>query len=91
MKDTHFLYAIAALAIIGISATFIGYATDTLPTNAQRQIATTTSANIDTNKAKKDCSCCEDNLAAFKKIMEMRKGKKTVTRKKTDASDTTSK
>ena len=91
MKDTHFLYAIAVLAIIGISATFIGYTTDTLPTNAQRQIATTTSANIDISKAKKGCSCCEDNLAAFKKIMEMHKGKKTTVQKKINTSDTTSK
>ena len=30
MKDTHFLYTIAVLAIIGISATFIGYATENM-------------------------------------------------------------
>ena len=76
MKDIHFLYIIAVLAIIGISATFIGYATDRLPVYTPRQIGTTTSVNADSTNAKKGCSCCKEDLAKFKEFMEKRKRRK---------------
>ena len=76
MKDIHFLYIIAVLAIIGISATFIGYATDRLPVYTPRQIGTTTSVNADSTNAKKGCSCCKEDLAEFKEFMEKRKRRK---------------
>ena len=37
MKDTHFLYTLAALAGVGISLVFIGYATETLPMHTPKQ------------------------------------------------------
>ena len=61
MKDIHFLYIIAVLAIIGISATFIGYATDRLPVYTPRQIGTTTSVNTDSTNAEKGCGCCNED------------------------------
>ncbi len=73
MKDTHFLYIIAVLAIIGISITFVGYATDRLPVYSPRQIGTATSINADTTNVKKGCSCCKEDLAEFKEFMEKRK------------------
>ena len=76
MKDIHFLYIIAVLAIIGISATFIGYATDGLPVYTPRQIGTTTSVNADSTNAEKGCSCCKEDLAKFKEFMEKRKRRK---------------
>ena len=76
MKDIHFLYIIAVLAIIGISATFIGYATDRLPVYTPRQIGTTTSVNADSTNAEKGCSCCKEDLAKFKEFMEKRKRRK---------------
>ena len=76
MKDIHFLYIIAVLAIIGISATFIGYATDGLPVYTPRQIGTTTSVNADSTNAEKGCGCCKEDLAKFKEFMEKRKRRK---------------
>jgi hypothetical protein len=76
MKDIHFLYIIAVLAIIGISATFIGYATDRLPVYPPRQIGTTTSVNADSTNAEKGCGCCNEDLAEFKEFMEKRKRRK---------------
>ena len=76
MKDIHFLYIIAVLAIIGISATFIGYATDGLPVYTPRQIGTTTSVNADSTNAEKGCGCCNEDLAKFKEFMEKRKRRK---------------
>ena len=42
MKDTHFLYGIARLAVVGILACFMGYATNTLPMHTK---ATSTGRN----------------------------------------------
>lgn len=76
MKDTHFLYIIALLAIIGISVTFVGYATDRLPVHTPRQISTTASVNTDSTNAEKGCGCCKENLTKFKEFMEKRKRRK---------------
>ena len=76
MKDTHFLYIIAALAIIGVSATFIGYATGTLPIYTPQQIGRTTSVKNNATNAKKGCSCCNEDLAKFREFMEARKRRK---------------
>lgn len=82
MKDIHFLYIIAGLAIIGISVTFIGYATDRLPVHTPRQISTTTSVNADSTNAEKGCGCCNEDLAKFKEFMEKRKRRKAAAQQK---------
>ena len=56
MKDTHFLYSIATLAIGSIIAIFVSYATDTLPTQTLRN----STAAIATTPAAKNCSCCSE-------------------------------
>ena len=76
MKDTHFLYIIALLAIIGISVTFVGYATDRLPIYTPQQISAIPSVNADTTNTKKGCGCCKEDLAEFKEFMEKRKRRK---------------
>ena len=88
MKDIHFLYIIAVLAIIGISATFIGYATGTLPTYTPQQIGTTTSVNDNATNAKKGCSCCKEDLAKFRKFMEARKRRKAAADQQANAENT---
>lgn len=82
MKDIHFLYIIAGLAVIGISVTFIGYATDRLPVHTPRQIHTTASVNADSTNAKKGCGCCKKDLAKFKEFMEKRKRRKAAAQQK---------
>ena len=64
MKDTHFLYSIATLAIGSILAIFVGLATGTLPTATPR--------NASAALAKKDCSCCTEMTAAEKKAYRER-------------------
>ena len=54
MKDTHFLYSIATLAIGSIIAIFVSYATDTLPMHTPRNLT----AAITTTPATKNCACC---------------------------------
>ncbi len=61
MKDMHFLYSIATLAIGSILAIFVSLATGTLPTSTPRDardasaVRATTPA---TPTVKKDCDCC---------------------------------
>lgn len=88
MKDTHFLYIIAVLAIVGLSATFIGYATGTLPTYTPRQIETTISAGDNATEVKKGCSCCKEDLAKFREFMEKRKRRKAAAHQQANAQDT---
>ncbi len=59
MKDTHFLYSIATLAIGSIIAIFVGLATGSLPTSIQREVP----AVLATIPAKKDCDCCNEMTA----------------------------
>ena len=54
MKDTHFLYSIATLAIGSILVIFVSYATDSLPIATSRH----STAAIATPAAKKNCGCC---------------------------------
>lgn len=54
MKDTHFLYSIATLAIGSIFAIFVSYAAGTLPTMTPQE----TSPTIATTPAMKSCGCC---------------------------------
>ena len=65
MKDTHFLYSIATLAIGSILAIFVGLATGTLPTSTPREAS---AALATRTSEKKDCNCCSkvsaENLAA---------------------------
>ena len=87
MKDTHFLYTIVVLGVVAISAVFVGYATDTLPTNTPRRVATTPSGMI-TGKTEKGCNCCGERLAKFREFMEARKRKKAAAQQKSDAQST---
>lgn len=66
MKDTHFLYGVAILAVIGIITVFIVYATDTLP----KPVPTPVTAKAPkVTKQKKECSCCSEKLnEVLKKI-----------------------
>lgn len=91
MKDTHFLCVIAVLAIVGLSAIFIGYATGTLPTYTPRQIEATTSTNEDTTNVKKGCSCCKEDLAKFREFLEKRKRRKATADQQANAQNTASK
>ena len=59
MKDTHFLYSVATLAIGSILAIFVGLATGSLPTSIPREA----SAVIATTSITKDCNCCSDMSA----------------------------
>lgn len=54
MKDTHFLYSIATIALGSIIAIFVSYGTNALPTATRRAV---TSA-ISTTLVTKSCSCC---------------------------------
>lgn len=54
MKDTHFLYSIATLALGSIIAIFVSYATNTLPTHGQRD----STPAIATTSETKNCGCC---------------------------------
>ena len=83
MKDTHFLYIVGILAVVSISVVFVGYATDTLPTNTPRQAAITPADNI-TIKAEGGCNCCKERLAKFREFMEMRKRKKAAAQQESD-------
>ena len=66
MKDTHFLYSIATLAVGSILAIFVSLATGTLPTSTPREAS---AALTTTTSRKKDCGCCPEmtaqELAAF--------------------------
>ncbi|MYB92658.1 hypothetical protein F4167_10995 [Candidatus Poribacteria bacterium] len=68
MKDTHFLYSIATLAIGSILAIFVSLATGTLPTSTPRSA----SADFATTPAKKDCECCTGMTEAEKKAYRER-------------------
>lgn len=88
MKDTHFLYTFVVLGVVAISAVFVGYATDTLPTDTPRQVATTPSDNKLTGKTEKGCNCCGERLAKFREFMEARKRKKAAAQQRSDAQST---
>lgn len=90
MKDTHFLYAVFILGVVAIFAVFVGYATDTLPTNTPQQMATTPTANSIVN-GKKGCSCCNANLAKFREFMEARKRRKAAAQLESNAQSSVSK
>ncbi len=67
MKDTHFLYLIAALAVIGITTVFIAYATDTLPKHTPRVIY---SAPPKLTTEAKKCGCCSEKIDALTQIFK---------------------
>ena len=55
MKNTYILFTVIILTIVAISVVCVGYATDTLPTDTPRQIATAPIGNT-AIKTKKGCS-----------------------------------
>ena len=87
MKDTHFLYTIVVLGVVAISAVFVGYATDTLPTDTPGQVATTPSDKV-TGKTEKGCNCCKERLAKFREFMEARKRKQAAAQQKSGTQST---
>ena len=78
MKNTYILFTVIILTVVAISVVFVGYATDTLPTDTPRQIATAPIGNTAT-KTKKGCSCCKERLVKFREFMEMRERQKAAT------------
>ena len=63
MKDNIFVYSVGILAIVGILACFIGYATNALPMHTPKQkSAITTSAG-----KKKNCKCCAKRVERVRK------------------------
>ena len=87
MKDTHFLYSIATLAIGSILAIFVGLATGSLPTSIPREAREVSDA-IATTPTKKDCDCCSkmspQRLTAFRKRTEARRQQRTAYKKATE-------
>lgn len=74
MKDTHFLYGIAILAVFGITVVFVGYATDTLRMHSPKPqapaatiVPTVTTTPIG---KKKSCGCCSERLARIREIIK---------------------
>ena len=88
MRRTDFLYTVVILAVVAVVAVFVGYATETLPTDTPRQAATTPIGNV-SNKAEKGCNCCKERLAKFREFMEMRERRKAAAQAKIEAQDTT--
>lgn len=86
MKDTHILFTVIMIAVVAIFAVFVGYATDTLPTNTPRQVEP--AGNI-IGKAKGGCGCCKQRLAKFREFMEMRERRKATEQRKLEAQGTT--
>ena len=84
MKDAHFLHAITVFGIVAISVVFVGYATDTLPTDTPREMTTTSTDNI-IGEAEDGCGCCKQRLAKFREFMEMRKQRKAAEQQALDA------
>lgn len=67
MKDTHFLYIIAVLAVVGITTVFIAYATDTLPKHTPKTISSSPpKLTTDTKK----CGCCSEKRDALTQIFK---------------------
>ena len=72
MKKTHLLYSIAALAVFGILASVMGYATKTYLTpvpeeQAPEETTITTPAEMTTPAVKKKtCSCCNERIARLR-------------------------
>lgn len=62
MKDTHFLYIIAVLAVVGITTVFIAYATDTLLMHTPKVIS---SSPPKLTTQKKNCGCCAEKIDAY--------------------------
>ena len=87
MKDTHILLTVIMLAVVAIFAVFVGYATDTLPTNTPQQAEPRPAGNI-IGKTKDGCGCCKQRLAKFREFMEMRERKKAAEQQKLEAQDT---
>ena len=81
MKETHFLFSIATLAVGSILAVFASYATDTLPKHTPREF----SPVIATPPVAKNCGCCQkitaQELKAFRESSEaLRKRRQAYTK-----------
>ena len=68
MKDTHFLYSIAPLAIGSILSIFVSLSTGPLPTSTPREA----SGDFATTQANKNCECCTGMTEAEKKAYRER-------------------
>lgn len=87
MKDTHFLYSVATLAVGSILAIFVGLATGMLPKSPLREVRVS-SAVLATTPAKKDCDCCSkmtpQESAAFRQRNETLKKQRAAYQKATE-------
>lgn len=79
MKDTHWLYGIGVLAVLGILACFIGYATDTLPMSTPRQQAPVVTASPAVKP--KACGCCAERMERLRKTMQRAREQKRAAQK----------
>ena len=82
MKHTNFLsYGIAAFAVIGIFACFVGSTTDTLHTDTPKQsesVEVTSSAVITPPAAKREsCGCCTERKARIEKNIRQERERKS--------------
>lgn len=82
MKDTHVLCAACVIALIAITAVFIGYATDTLPQHKQRMIKTVLPAqDTSVEVKKKNCSCCKMSLEKILEQIEKFREQRRITKR----------
>ena len=77
MKDTHFLYSLATLAIGSILAIFVSLATGTLPKSTPREVRVAPAA-FSTPPINKGCDCCgemtpEELAASRERIASLKK------------------
>ncbi|MYB95723.1 hypothetical protein F4Y43_17885 [Candidatus Poribacteria bacterium] len=76
MKDTHFLYSVAVLAVVGITTVFVAYVTDTLPIDTPRTVPISTAQSMKKNK---DCGCCAEKLdETLEKLKKQMKENKNI-------------
>lgn len=69
-RDTHFLYVIAILALVGISAVFVGYATDTLPKNTTKKVSMSTYEGTTPLVNKDPCGCCAERREQIRQFIQ---------------------
>lgn len=72
MKDTHFLYSIAIIAVVGILVCFIGYAKNMFPIPVQKHAPVIT---ISSTAKKKNCKCCAKETADIVKAIRQNREK----------------
>ena len=70
MKDTHFLYGIATIAVLGILTCFVLYATGGMSLRAPDEQVRMADPSM--TKEKKNCHCCGQNLAKLNRLIQQK-------------------